>query len=220
MPGKEELEIQRAYWNKEITQFDAIYSHKKSRLSNWLDAVFRKDMYQRFEYTMKNAEPITDRTFLDVGCGTGIYTFELIQRGCRHVTGIDISDVMIEQCNAAALKQHVQDKVTFVVGDLVHYPVGEKVDVCIGIGLFDYIENPQPVLDKMRQCTRDKVIMSFPRFWTWRAPVRKVRLSLRGCPVYFYTQESVQTLLLNAGFESYTIEKVGKLFCVTASLKN
>ena len=41
----------------------------------------------------------------------------------------------------------------------------------------------------MRELSKDKAILAFPRFWTWRAPVRKVRLNARGCDVYFYTRE-------------------------------
>lgn len=219
MPEKGELENQREYWNNEISQFDAIYSHEKNGLSNLLDTIFRKDMYQRFEYTIKNSEPIKDRTFLDVGCGTGRYAFEFVRRGCKHVTGIDISDVMIEQCRANAAKQNIQGKTTFLQRDLVQLTIEQKVDVCIGIGLFDYIQNPLPVIDKMRKCTNNTVIISFPRFWTWRAPIRKLRLFLRRCPVYFYSRKKVQELLTNAGYKSYVIDKVGKLFCVTAYIK-
>ncbi len=220
MSVKKELEYQREYWNKEIFQFDSIYTHEKNMLKNLLDRIFRKDMYQRFEYTMKNSEPIKDKTFLDVGCGTGKYLFEFVRRGCKHIIGIDISDLMIEQCKTTATKQGIQNKTTFLQGDLIRVNIEQKVDICIGIGLFDYIKNSLPILEQMRKYTNDRVIMSFPRFWTWRAPVRKIRLSLKKCPVYFYTRKRVEELLKKAGFKIYLIEKVGKLFCVTAWIKN
>ena len=98
----EELVRQRDYWNREITQFEAIYSRRKNFISVFLDRVFRKDMYDRFVYTLRNAEPIKDRTVLDVGCGTGRYIMALLQRGCGHATGIDISEQMIGHCRAQA----------------------------------------------------------------------------------------------------------------------
>ena len=52
----------------------------KSKLSNVLDSVFRKDMYERYVFTIKHCEPIKDRTFLDVGCGNGLYSLELARR--------------------------------------------------------------------------------------------------------------------------------------------
>ena len=71
---------------------------------------------------------------------------------------------------------------------------------------------------QMRQSASETVIASFPRLWTWRAPVRKARLALRGCSVYFYSKKRVAMLLREAGFGSFTIAKVGKLFCVTAKV--
>ena len=50
-----ELETQRRYWDGEVAEFDAIYSHGKSKWSNWIDASFRWDMYARYEYTIAGA---------------------------------------------------------------------------------------------------------------------------------------------------------------------
>ena len=68
----------------------------------------------------------------------------------------------------------------------------------------------------MKKTTGEKAIISFPRLWTWRAPIRKIRLGLKGCKVYYYTALGIEKLLAEAGFESFEMEKVGKLFCVTA----
>jgi SAM-dependent methyltransferase len=215
--GKE-LERQRDYWNREIAQFDSIYSRKKSAFGNWLDTTFRKDMYQRYEYTLKNAEPVAGRDFLDVGCGTGRYAFELLKRGCRHVTGIDISEAMIDHCKREAEAAGVRDRTDFIRSDLLDFSTKRKFHVVIGIGLFDYISNPLPVLKKMHEAAEDRCIVSFPRFWTWRAAVRKARLALRGCNVRFFSRTQIDTLVKAAGFSGYSLEKVGKLFCITARI--
>jgi hypothetical protein len=68
----------------------------------------------------------------------------------------------------------------------------------------------------MRESVSDRAVLSFPRFWTWRAPVRKLRLGLKGCDVYFYTVTEIDRLLKAAGFARYEIESVGQLHCVTA----
>jgi len=60
--------------------------------------------------------------------------------------------------------------------------------------LFDYVKDPLPVLAKMRQSVDGRAILSFPRRWTWRAPVRKARLALKGCDVYFYTAGEIERL--------------------------
>jgi SAM-dependent methyltransferase len=212
----EEILAQRKYWNNEADAFQRIYTHRKSKLSNVLDNMFRKDMYERYVFTIKHCEPVQDRTFLDVGCGNGLYSLELGRKGARKVLGIDISEVMVGLCKDASDKENLSDRCQFVQTDLLAYDDQTKFDVSFGIGLFDYISDPLPVLKKMRELTTDKVILAFPRFWTWRAPVRKVRLNARGCDVFFYTQTRIKELLDQAGFKRHEVYKVGKLHCVIA----
>ena len=68
----------------------------------------------------------------------------------------------------------------------------------------------------MREVTTGKIIATFPLKWTWRAPVRKVRLALRGCPVYFFTQPQVEQALRDAGFRSCRVTRIGKIYFAVA----
>ena len=206
---------QRDFWNKEANSFQKIYTHEKSGILNLLDRVYRKDMFERFLYTVANCEPINGRTFLDVGCGSGHYCVEVAKMGASKVVGIDISENMLELCRQSAHREGVEDRCTFLHTDLLTYNSEELFDVTIGIGLFDYVSDPLPVLKRFRKVTRDRVIVSFPRVWTWRAPVRKLRLYFKGCDVNFYTKTGVAGLMKEAGFESHIRKEVGKLYCVT-----
>jgi 2-polyprenyl-3-methyl-5-hydroxy-6-metoxy-1,4-benzoquinol methylase len=211
-----EIQAQRAFWNSEADAFQRIYTHRKSKLSNTLDQIFRKDMYERFQFTIANCEPIKGRTFLDVGCGNALYSLELARRGAAKVVGIDIAEVMIGLCKASSDAEGLSDRCTFIQTDLLEYKPESKFDVSFGIGLFDYIRDPLPVLRKMLAVSNDKVIMAFPRLYTWRAPVRKVRLTLKGCDVYFYSAARINKLMKEAGFSRHTLTNVGKLYCVVA----
>jgi SAM-dependent methyltransferase len=171
-------------------------------------------MYGRFAFTISHCEPIAGREFLDVGCGNALYSKELAIKGAAKVVGIDISEVMINLSRAAAQSAGVQDRCSFIQTDLLNYTPDTSFDVSIGIGLFDYIRDPLPVLAKMRALTKDRVVVAFPRFWTWRAPVRKLRLSVRGCDVFFYTRARVAALMKEAGFQTCEFTRVGKLHCV------
>jgi 2-polyprenyl-3-methyl-5-hydroxy-6-metoxy-1,4-benzoquinol methylase len=211
-----EIQAQRAFWNSEADAFQRIYTHRKSRFSNALDQYFRKDMYERFTFTIANCEQIKDRTFLDVGCGNALYSLELARKGAAKVVGIDISEVMIDLCRKSSQEQNLADRCTFLQTDLLDYQPESKFDVSFGIGLFDYIRDPLPVIKKMREVSTDKAIMAFPRLWTWRAPVRKARLARKGCDVFFYSKAQIENLLREAGFSRQEIVKVGKLYCVVA----
>jgi cyclopropane fatty-acyl-phospholipid synthase-like methyltransferase len=216
---KNEIEVQRDFWNSEADAFERIYSHEKSKLSTLLDQTLRKDMYERFVFTIRHCEPVKGRSFLDVGCGNGLYSVELGNQGASRVVGIDISPVMIDRCKASARKEGLESRLTFLQTDLLEYEPDSPFDVSYGIGLFDYISNPLPVIRKMREVTKDKAIMAFPRFWTWRAPIRKARLTMKGCPVFFYTKNKINQLMKDAGFASWEVTRVGKLHCVVANIR-
>jgi 2-polyprenyl-3-methyl-5-hydroxy-6-metoxy-1,4-benzoquinol methylase len=207
---------QRRFWNNEADSFQRIYTHKKSPFSNALDKLFRKDMYERYAFTIENCEPVADRKFLDVGCGNGLYSLELARRGAAKVVGIDIAEVMIDLCKQSSVAQNLDDRCNFIQTDLLAYNDESEFDVSFGIGLFDYIRDPLPVLRRMRELSGDKAIMSFPRLWTWRAPIRKVRLSMKGCDVVFYSADRINRLMTAAGFSRHTLTRVGKLYCVVA----
>ena len=64
--------------------------------------------------------------------------------------------------------------------------------------------------------TRDRFLSAWPRLWTWRAPIRKVRLSALGCPVYFFSKTEVNKYMQASGFKVVSIETIGKLHCVDA----
>jgi SAM-dependent methyltransferase len=216
MAARPDLKEQKDFWDREACSFDAIYSHQKGRLGVWLDKTFRYDMYERFSYTLQEAEPILGRTFLDVGCGTGVYALELARRQAREVVGLDISGTMVRTCQQRAAAEQLADRTKFIQTDLLDFQPLQIFDLSIGIGLMDYLADPLPVLAKMRQLTRDRTILSFPRKGTWRAVLRKIRLNLQRCRVYFYRRADVDRLLRQAGFARYTLEEHGQLFCVTA----
>ncbi len=207
---------QEQYWDRTVKAFDSIYTHQKSAFANKLDARFRWEMYERFTYTMREANPIEGKTILDVGCGTGLYSIEFAKRKARKVIGIDISSNMLETCSARAREHVVESRTEFIHTDLLHYDPNEKFDLVIGIGLFDYIRRPVEVLARMKEVCKEKVILSFPRNGTWRVPIRKVRLNLQGCDVFFYSFEDIKRYLQDAGYSRFEHVVYGQLYCITA----
>jgi SAM-dependent methyltransferase len=211
-----DLNRQSLYWSRESSAFENIYTGNKSPFLVFLDKVFRKDMFERFQFTIKNCEPCRGKTFYDIGCGNGIYSIELAKRGAEKVIGLEISNKMILLSRKNAKDTKCDNICSFVLSDPLSYKSEIVTDTAIGIGLFDYIKDPFPVLKKMNELVKDKVIISFPRLWTWRAPIRKIRLSLKGCDVHFYSKTKIKKLLIQAGFPIFEIHKIGKLFCVIA----
>lgn len=215
-----EIVQQEKFWDSRFEDFDAIYTQRKSRMGRTLDRIFRKDMYERFRFTIEHCEPIRGRCFLDVGCGSGRYSTELARRGAKLVTGLDISQKMLMLARRISAEAGVGGVCRFVKSDLLNFSDDTKYDVAILIGLLDYIRDPSPVLKKARQMSSEKVIISLPRMWTWRAPVRKLRLRLKGSCVYFYSRRRISNLLVGSGFSRWEVTKVGTLNCVVALTSN
>ena len=206
----------RVHFNRTSNEFDAIYTGEKSQFSQWLDRIFRWDMYERFNLAMKECGEVQGKRILDIGCGSGRYVIPLAKMGAKEVLGIDFAENMLNIAKGLARKEEYADRCQFVFGDFLEHYFDEGFDISLAIGVFDYIDDPRPHLAKMRRITLEKVIATFPNKYTFRAPIRKIRLAIKGCPVYFYGQKEIVDMLESCGYHKISINAVGKIFFVTA----
>jgi SAM-dependent methyltransferase len=201
------------YWSRSAAEFDAIYTRKKGRFAVWLDSLLRRDMFERFDFTLAACRPVEGRTFLDVGCGTGLYSLALARENAAKVVGVDFSGEMVRICRDRAGAEGLKNA-EFIQGDILALDRPGVFDVSLAVGLFDYTQDPAAVLRKIRSLTREKIIASFPRAGTLRAFLRRIRLARRGCAVYFYGREEVRSLLIAVEFEVRDFRRLGQLFCL------
>lgn len=207
------------FWNTIAHDFDAIYSGKKSPLARAMDRWLRKDIYQRFDWVMDRAGDIKDKSVCDIGCGSGRFVSELARRGANRVLGIDVAPEMLKLARQLCDQNGVSGVCEFVHTDVLNWIPQEQFDLVIAIGFWDYIAEPAGRLRIIRQMTRGTFLSAWPRFWTWRMPIRKVRLGVQGCPVYFFPRSKVYELLDGAGFTVERCDVIGKLFCVESRPK-
>jgi SAM-dependent methyltransferase len=200
------------YFDGAARDFDAIYSAPSA-----FDRIFRRDMYERFRKTLAECQPARGKSILDVGCGSGQYVIALAQQGARHVVGLDFAKNMLDVAEEHARRTGVSEQCQFVWGEFLAYPFDQPFDHVIAVGVFDYIGDPVPFLRKARTLTGESLIATFPRLLTWRAAVRKVRLRLLGCPVFFYTRRRVVDLMGQAGFTVGKLDVCGKIYWVTGT---
>jgi SAM-dependent methyltransferase len=208
------------YWKKQAESFDAIYSGQKSALGRFLDKWLRKDIYDRFAWVMQQSGNLNGKTVCDLGCGTGRYLVPFAQGGARRVLGIDTAPAMIERAQKFISDSAATDRCEARLGNIVEVPTDEVFDITIAVGVFDYVEDPVPFLAHIRKITREKHLSTWPVLWTWRMPVRKVRLGLLGCPVYFFTPEQVREYHRQAGLEVTKLERVGEIYCAIGEPKS
>jgi SAM-dependent methyltransferase len=208
----------KQYWNDIAHQFDAIYTGKeKSAFARAMDKWLRKDIYQRFDWVMQESGDVRGKRICDVGCGSGRFVTALAQRGADHVTGVDVAPQMLVLARELATKDGVIGRCSFVNTDVIDWKTKEKFDETIAIGFWDYIAKPKSRLDIIRSFTTGKFLSAWPRAGTIRAPIRKVRLTALGCPVYFFHKEEVYKMLQESGFRVDSCVIYGQLYCVSAT---
>jgi ubiquinone/menaquinone biosynthesis C-methylase UbiE len=102
---------------------------------------------------------------LDVGCGTGIMA-PLVLRRKAHYQGVDLSRNMIHEARQKHLGTEASEgSVAFTVADVERMPLPDAhYDVLLALGLLEYFENPQRVVDEIIRVVKPggSVIVSVP----------------------------------------------------------
>ncbi len=199
-----------AYFDRKAELFDSLYSPEKtSAFMHFMNRHFRSDIYERFVLTMNHVKEANAQSVLDVGIGSGRYIGGYVDAGVKRIVGVDISSTMLElaKTHAQAIGSSAVS-CELVLADIDTFSSGEKFDVVVAMGFFDYIAEPVPSLKKLRELCNKSVIASFPSISFYRTPLRKVRYAIKKCPVYFYRVEQIQTLAKDSGYSACHISKI------------
>ena len=192
-----------AFWNASGQGFRLhLYRREQERLcGRFLDRVLRKDVYQRFDWVMDQCGDLAGKTACDIGCGPGHFVSEFAQRGAALCMGLDIAPNMLALASDRALHAGVAQRCEFALSDVAEWKTNHRFDLTVAIGLWDYIQDPRKQLRHIRRLTRGRFLSAWPRLWTWRMPIRKMRLHyLQKCPVDFYRQPEVCRMLRTRHF--------------------
>ena len=196
----ESTERVRSHFERDAQRFDAIYEEeKKSAFARFVDRYVRGVVVERLHLVRALAPAKGAWSVLDMGCGPGRFSVDLAKRGAARVLGVDISKEMLDLAKRAAAAQNVAERCEFVLSSFRDLQVKETFDMSLGIGYFDYLENPIEDLQKMAHFTKGHVLASFPKRYEWRVPSRKLRFMLTGGFVRFYSKAEILRLFASIG---------------------
>jgi len=200
----------RVYFDGAADRFDSIYRSNKSFTQRLVDYFFHDVMYRRYELTLELCgKDLTGKRVLDIGCGSGRYAIEMARRGAE-VVGLDFAPAMVELARKLSDEAGVAERCNFEQCDFLNWSEPHSFDICIGIGFFDYIQEPEVFLQRIHALNPSRAIFSFPIRWTLRTPTRWARLNLNNCPVYFYGKNQITALMKGAGWDYCNIDTLSR----------
>ena len=210
----------RDHFHDDAERFDAIYGEKKNFFHKFIDNYWRGVVQKRLELNVEKLKPFEGKKILDVGCGSGRFCIAFAINGAEKVVGIDFAQAMIEIADKLANEAGVADKCEFVIGGFPE-AIDESegpFDAGTANGFFDYVEHPVPIITRMRELTRGKVIMSFPKAVEWRVPIRRMRFWLKGTPLFLYREAQVRDILTKSGITNYEMVHLDRDYLVVADV--
>jgi 2-polyprenyl-3-methyl-5-hydroxy-6-metoxy-1,4-benzoquinol methylase len=209
----------RSHFDAEAKRFDEIYENRKGPLRWFVDDVWRGVVQKRFELTLELLAPLEGKRILDVGCGSGRYCIAYARRGAVKVVGIDYAPAMLELAERHAADAGVGGVCEF---RQAAFPAGagegERFDGATAMGYFDYVQEPVAHLARMKELTSGTIVASFPNRSDLRAPLRRLRFALNGCPLFLYSRRGVQSVLTRAGVESFELCDLGRDYVIVAQV--
>lgn len=101
---------------------------------------------------------------VDMGCGNGSFSFALLERGARSVTGLDFGERQVERARAAARSLGVEDRTDFRVGSVLDTGLpDDHFEFALSNAVFHHLEN----MDAMEQALREvaRILKKGSGFW-------------------------------------------------------
>ena len=209
----------KEYFEIKAKEFDELYDNHGSSFQKVVNKIFRKGLYERAYTALKECGDVRGKRILDVGCGSGRISVPLAERGAI-VVGIDYSLSMLNLARNFAKERKIEKNIEFKGVDFMLDFNEGLFDITLALGVFDYIQNPIPFLSKMKTLTAEQILASYPARFTPQAPIRKLWLYTRKCPVYFYTKREIDGIYKAIELTNYEIIDYSAGYFVKALVYN
>lgn len=202
--------ISKGYWNENIEKWGKLYlqiSHSEERLDapRWLESLYHriitpieaKLMTERFQLTMKFIEDHVkrDMVVVDLGCGTGIFTVEMLKRGAS-VIAVDYAQSSLDLTRKAVeeLVPNAVSRISYLLAD-VTYQALPYSDIVLVMGVTPYVENISSFMGNILPNTKMLYCLFLdPKHWTNR--VRRYISVLNVRNLCFFDERVIDELYL------------------------
>lgn len=165
------------------------------------DAWFETDSGRRIrqiesDLLLDLLDPLPGESILDAGCGTGIFTRDILARG-SHVIGVDLSEPMLR----IAMDRGAGKKFTGVCSDMCALPFAdESFDKTLSMTAIEFVREARLAVDELSRVTRQGgciVLTTLNRLSPWAQ--RRRRKAKTGHTlfekIYFRSPDEMRTLV-------------------------
>jgi SAM-dependent methyltransferase len=134
----------------------------------------------------------SEDTVLEIGCGTGYYTRDLVKRA-RRVVALDDSAAMLTLVKNR-LPEEELGKIEFIHSEATRYSPEEKVDIVVHIGVLDYVREWEAFLAHSLTHAKKAVIFTCPTNGLW-GHVFHILGRLEGSRIQRFQKRQIETFL-------------------------
>lgn len=158
---------------------------------------------------------------LDVGCGTGNYTIELVKRGVDAI-GIDSSEEMVAYARIKAKNANIET--SFHTSDAMNLPFPDSTfDMVISNGLLCFLKEPEKALMEMRRVLKPggRLVVGVLNRWSPWALFRRIKGFFKDTiynQAHFISPPELEGLLKRAGFDVKEVKTCLFFFPVNCKL--
>lgn len=128
-----------------------IFDDWSEKYDQWFDTPIGK-LIRAYEQALifQMLNPESGERLLDIGCGTGIFTSDMIETGAR-VVGLELSLIMLRRAQLRFKGQAFQP----VQGDMAKLPFGDNAfHKTVSITAIEFVEDAQVAVDEMFRVTK------------------------------------------------------------------
>lgn len=197
------------YWNENIDKWGDLYldishSHEFLHAPGWLDFLYKKIimpqearlMAERFRLTMSFIDQYIHEGIVavDVGCGTGIFTVEMLRRGAQ-VKAVDFaqSSLNLTKSLVEQLTHDKQGNVEYLLMDVSTQRLPDS-DVVMAMGVTPYLREIAPFYDNILPTTKTFYCLILdPSHWANR--IRSVLPILNVRDVHWFSKSEIDSIL-------------------------
>jgi len=175
--------------------------------------------YSKYLYWTRKMERAEQRVFqkwvdgflgicLDIGCGTGRYSFKITEKGVD-VVASDFSLRMLKKLKLKAKSSGIFRRISLVLADAEHLPFKERTfNSLICAFAFDHFENPEGATMEFSRVLRDGSLCVVSSFNSYTLGDFQRRYGL-GNRAPFRTEDMPPTLICEVG---HSEDEIGKMF--------